>query len=91
MHLVISYDIQNDRRRYKVARLLKGCGQRVQYSVFEVYLSEAQLKEVEQKLKKLISRKQDTVRIYNLSGPKAQPLCLLGVGTMVEPPGTMVV
>ena len=31
---VISYDIPDDKRRKKIADLLEGYGQRVQYSVF---------------------------------------------------------
>jgi CRISPR-associated protein Cas2 len=36
---VISYDIPDDKRRKKIADLLEGYGQRVQYSVFECQLN----------------------------------------------------
>ena len=91
MHLVVAYDIPGNRRRQRVARLLKGCGQRVQYSVFEIHVSGAQLKKLEQQLRGLISTKEDSVRIYDLNGQKTRPLCLLGIGVRVEEPRARVV
>lgn len=41
---VISYDISEDKRRNKVAKLLEGYGHRVQYSVFECHINEKKLK-----------------------------------------------
>ncbi|MBC7317262.1 MAG: CRISPR-associated endonuclease Cas2, partial [Chloroflexi bacterium] len=43
---VISYDIPNDRHRLRIAHLLEGYGERVQYSVFEVWLTEKQLGDI---------------------------------------------
>ena len=39
MFYVISYDIPDDRRRGQLAKVLKGFGTRVQYSVFEAHLN----------------------------------------------------
>ena len=39
MLVLISYDIEDDRLRVKLAKLLEGHGQRVQYSVFECHLT----------------------------------------------------
>lgn len=41
---VISYDISEDKRRNKIAKLLEGYGCRVQYSVFECHINEKKLK-----------------------------------------------
>ena len=35
MHYTVAYDITDDKRRNKVAKILKDFGKRVQYSVFE--------------------------------------------------------
>ena len=40
---LISYDIHDDRRRVRTARLLEGHGQRVQHSVFRVLTTRRQL------------------------------------------------
>ncbi|MFW6359187.1 MAG: CRISPR-associated endonuclease Cas2, partial [Chroococcales cyanobacterium] len=39
---LVTYDIPCDKRRKKVADLLEGYGQRVQYSVFECVLKRSQ-------------------------------------------------
>jgi CRISPR-associated protein Cas2 len=41
MKYVVTYDISIDKRRTKLSDLLEGYGVRVNYSVFEVELSEA--------------------------------------------------
>ena len=40
MRYVISYDIESDRTRRKLAKLLEGYGVRIQYSVFECNLTD---------------------------------------------------
>jgi CRISPR-associated protein Cas2 len=63
---IISYDIPNDRRRTKVAKLLLGFGQRVQYSVFECYLDKKQILLLRTRLLNLAKEEEDNVRIYDL-------------------------
>lgn len=43
---VISYDISNDRRRNKIAKILLDYGRRVQYSVFECEMNQKSFKEL---------------------------------------------
>jgi len=68
MKYVVTYDITNDKRRTKLSELLEGYGVRVNYSVFEIELSERKrdklLYEIE--LKKLINKKYDSLRFYHL-------------------------
>jgi len=61
---LVSYDIPNDRRRTKVASLLQDYGQRVQFSVFEVWLTQATQRELLGRLEKLIDAEEDSVRLY---------------------------
>jgi CRISPR-associated protein Cas2 len=42
MYVVVSYDIPEDKRRTKVHKILKSCGQWMQYSIFECDLTETQ-------------------------------------------------
>ncbi|OIO88991.1 MAG: CRISPR-associated endonuclease Cas2 [Candidatus Aquicultor secundus] len=65
MFTVISYDIQDDKRRYKIASILKDYGARVQYSVFEADLTDAQLCEAKQRINDVMA-KEDQVRYYRL-------------------------
>ncbi|MEJ5310516.1 MAG: CRISPR-associated endonuclease Cas2 [Anaerolineae bacterium] len=47
---LISYDIPDDKRRTKIMHLLEGYGERVQYSVFEVWADEKQIDKLRQQL-----------------------------------------
>ncbi len=60
---VISYDIVDDNRRNKVAKVLLDYGNRVQFSVFEVKLTE-KIPEIKERISPLIDRKEDNVRYY---------------------------
>jgi CRISPR-associated protein Cas2 len=64
---VISYDIPDDKRRKKIADLLEGYGQRVQYSVFECQLSREKYNDFRRRLRKIVKLEEDNVRFYPLS------------------------
>lgn len=66
MHVVISYDIAEDKRRTKLHKILKSYGQWMQYSVFECDLTETQYAKLRSRLSKLIKPDQDSVRFYVL-------------------------
>ena len=63
---VIAYDTPSDRRRRKFAKLLKGYGLRVQWSVFECELRGDQLQQLRQRLERLIVAEQDSVRFWRV-------------------------
>ena len=62
---VVSYDIVDDTRRNKVAKVLLDYGERVQYSVFEITLMEM-IPEIKEKISNLINTEEDNVRYYLL-------------------------
>jgi len=68
MKYVVTYDIANDKRRTKLSDLLGAYGIRVNYSVFEIELSERKREQLlhEIELKKLINKKYDSLRFYHL-------------------------
>jgi len=68
MKYVVTYDITNDKRRTKLSDLLGTYGSRVNYSVFEIELSETKREKLllEIELKKLINKKYDSLRFYHL-------------------------
>ena len=51
---LISYDIPNDKRRLRIAHLLEGYGERVQYSVFEIWATEEELDKLRERLTSLV-------------------------------------
>jgi CRISPR-associated protein Cas2 len=66
MFYIISYDIVDNRRRYRVARYLESVAVRVQKSVFEADWNQKILYTVIEKIKKVIDETEDSVRIYRL-------------------------
>ena len=69
---IVAYDVSNSRRRYRVARLLEGRGQRIQRSVFELWSTPAAVIDLEQQLLRRIDPSTDSVRLYPL-GREDQP------------------
>ena len=66
MQVMICYDVMNDRRRARVAKLLEGWGRRVQRSVFECEVSSKEYRELSAKLSRLIKPSEDCVRLVAL-------------------------
>jgi CRISPR-associated protein Cas2 len=67
MHVVITYDIGEDKRRTKIHKMLKSYGQWMQFSVFECTdLTEAQYAKLRSRLAKMIKPETDSVRFYFL-------------------------
>jgi CRISPR-associated protein Cas2 len=66
MFVVVSYDIEDNKRRSKVCNELKNYGEHVQYSVFECDISQIQIKKLQTDLKKNINQRQDSIRYYFL-------------------------
>ena len=54
------------RRLRRVARICKDYGQRVQNSVFECVITEAQYVQLKAQLSQIIDETSDTIRMYNL-------------------------
>lgn len=71
MLVLITYDVNTENkegktRLRKVARICVNYGQRVQNSVFECMLDSVQLFSVKEALLKVIDKKKDSLRFYNL-------------------------
>lgn len=84
MLTIICYDIGDDRRRNKIARLLEGWGVRVQDSVFECHISATQQRQIMNDIAHLIDAEQDKVRYYALCGKDLGKLQVLGNGQITQ-------
>ncbi|MCS6927552.1 MAG: CRISPR-associated endonuclease Cas2 [Candidatus Binatia bacterium] len=81
MFYLVAYDIPDDQRRGKVARILEDFGDRVQYSVFEMELeNQSQLLEMEKRLAGVIDPQVDSVRIYFLCQGCRSKIAIMGQG-----------
>jgi CRISPR-associated protein Cas2 len=89
---VITYDIPCNKRRKKVADLLEGYGQRVQYSVFECQLSTEKYQNLRRQLRKKLKLEEDNVRFYPLSRHTLSQVETWGVGIpVIEPPSSIII
>ncbi len=75
MDVLVTYDVKTEtetgrRRLRKVATACKDFGQRVQYSVFECRVNEAQLETLRARLLEIIDKEEDSLRIYRLHPPR---------------------
>ena len=78
---VVAYDIPSNKRRTKVHKLLSGFGQWTQYSLFELFLSDKELVQLQNRLEKLLNAEKDSLRFYPLCAH-----CLKEVETIGSPP-----
>ena len=91
MFYVISYDIPDNRRRTQLAKVLKGFGTRVQYSVFEAHLNRSQFDQMKQAVARVIDTAEDSVRYYALCSTCATRIEVPALGDVTSDPETIVV
>ncbi|MDR2511358.1 MAG: CRISPR-associated endonuclease Cas2 [Bacteroidales bacterium] len=63
---VVVYDIENDRTRNKLSKLLEKYGKRVNFSVFECMFSPVQMEKVKDAVGKMLNPKTDSVVFYTV-------------------------
>jgi CRISPR-associated protein Cas2 len=61
---VVAYDIADDRRRERIARVLDDFGRRVQESVFEIWVDDQDWEDLRRRLDPLVDTSRDLVRCY---------------------------
>jgi CRISPR-associated protein Cas2 len=87
----ISYDISDDRRRLKVANILKDFGERVQLSVFEANIEQDQVERLKKRVNEALDHKEDTVRLYPLCTACVGKVEILGQGVLSQDPDFVIV
>lgn len=68
MHVVVTYDISEDKRRTKIHKALTSYGQWMQFSVFECALTRTEYAKLRNRLNRLIKPEEDSIRFYFLCG-----------------------
>ena len=64
--IIVAYDIKDDKRRLKIAKTLEEYGERANYSVFECFLTEPQIRKMQKRLERLYDSKTDSILYYYL-------------------------
>ncbi len=79
MDVLVAYDVNTEtkdgrRRLRRVAIVCKDFGQRVQYSVFECNVNEAQYESLKARLLDVMNEEEDSLRIYRLRSPRQETI-----------------
>jgi len=91
MFYAISYDIREDRRRLKVAKILKDFGDRVQLSVFEARLEAGDLECLKRRLAGQVNPEEDSLRFYPLCAACVPRVEVLGQGLVTQDPDFIII
>ncbi len=84
MLILVTYDISDDRRLRRVAKISEGYGRRVQKSVFECRLNEAQVVKLKEKLATVMDLEIDSVRFYRLCNRCQGTIEVFGTGPIYD-------
>jgi CRISPR-associated protein Cas2 len=87
--ILVSYDVNTEtkagrKRLRKVADICENYGQRVQYSVFECRVNQAQYEQFQYELIKVIDKQTDSIRFYRLLSPREKSVESFGVDKYVD-------
>lgn len=92
LFVVTSYDIPDDKRRLKVAKaLLDSGGVRVQRSVFEYHITPRNFERLQARLAGLVDVECDSVRHYLLCDACVPRTIMVGLATLTEEPGLIII
>jgi CRISPR-associated protein Cas2 len=85
MFFLVCFDIADDRVRYRVVKVLKGFGKRVQKSVFECpNLTEERFLKMKNSIDDLIDQGDDSVRFYLLCRGCIRRMEYSGIGGLPD-------
>lgn len=86
MYILVTYDVDTineigQRRLRRVARICKDYGQRVQNSVFECEVTEAQYVKLKDALSAVMDKSLDSIRFYHLNKNENRRVVTIGKET----------
>jgi len=84
MLILITYDIQNDRTRARLANKLEDFGPRVQYSVFEADVTDYEYQRLLKKMDNVKLGNDDSIRVYRICGDCVKHIKIWGVGEVTK-------
>ena len=96
MMVLITYDVETAtqggaKRLRKVAKECQNYGQRVQNSVFECVLTEAQFVQLRSKLVSIINMEKDSIRFYFLGSNWDRRIEFVGKKTSFDVTGELII
>lgn len=96
MLILVTYDVdtttkEGEKRLRKVAKECINYGQRVQNSVFECLITEAQFVRLKAILKSIINNTTDSIRFYFLGNNWKRRIEMIGKETSYDPTDTLII
>ena len=88
LYVLIIYDIINNQKRNKLAKLLQGYGFRIQKSAFEAFLTKSLYQKMLREIRVFVSP-EDSIRVYKIIG-KGQ-VTVMGVQESVQPEEVVII
>ena len=90
MLVVVVYDVPDDKRRLRLSKLLEGYGRRVQFSVFECFLTLEEMRGLCEKVRGKVKVEEDNVRFYWISRDAVDRVMTLGSKPPESPPNSFI-
>ncbi len=88
---LLVYDIANDKRRLKISKACEAVAERVQYSVFEAYLTGVELQKLVKSTGKIMVKEEDSLRVYPICEACKSKVKTFGSGKLTPEPGLVIV
>lgn len=78
MHVIVVYDIPDNKRRERLRKSLMTFGNSVQKSVFECDLTQRQIEKMERVIRAIMSATEDNIRYYKICNNCAREVEVFG-------------
>lgn len=85
MNMIVAYDIADEKRLARVAKVIKDYGIRVQKSIFELEISPLTFTEMKARVEKEMVPEEDGVKYFPLCEKCAGTLEIIGQGIFIDP------
>lgn len=83
--MVVAYDISDERRLVRIAKIISDYGVRVQKSIFEVTVTDRVFAEMKRRVESVIVPEKDGVKYFPLCEKCAGTVEVIGQGTFTDP------
>ncbi|HRS82074.1 MAG TPA: CRISPR-associated endonuclease Cas2 [Smithellaceae bacterium] len=85
MNMIVAYDITDEKRLTRVAKVMLDYGIRVQKSIFEISATNTIFQEMKRRVEKIIVAEQDGVKYFPLCERCAGTVEIIGQGQFTDP------
>ena len=85
MNMIVAYDIADEKRLTRVAKIMLDYGVRVQKSIFEVDVSQKMFRELKARIEDIIVIKADGVKYFPLCEKCSGTVEIIGQGQFTDP------